>query len=292
MLSAPGRFPRPGASRLPVPFRSLIFPAPLFPMNDIETRFGGIARLYSTVGLQRLTKAHVCVVGIGGVGSWAVEALARSGIGQLTLVDLDDVCVSNVNRQLHALDGEIGKSKVEVMANRVRSINPECIVHEVLQFFTPGTADSLLASKFDYLFDAIDHVSNKCLLITQCRDRGIPIITAGGAGGRRNPSAIRVADLAKSTHDPLLQQVRTNLRRHHGFPSGPNVFFNVASVFSPEPPLFPHSDGTVCAERDLNSELKLDCNSGYGTATFVTGTFGFMAAAHIVSELAAGGPGV
>lgn len=255
-------------------------------MSDYETRFSGIGRLYSTQGLERLRRAHVCVVGIGGVGSWAVEALARSGIGTLTLVDLDEVCVSNVNRQLHALDGEIGKSKVEVMAQRAQAINPECRVHSVVSFFTESNAEQILEMRYDFLFDAIDNVSNKCLLIAKCRDKGIPVITSGGAGGRRDPTAIKVADLAFTSHDSLLQEIRKRLRKDFGFPADLKKPFNVPCVYSPEPVVFPQSDGTVCAQRDPNSDLRLDCNSGYGTATFVTGAFGFAAGAQIVARLA------
>ncbi|HWY78608.1 MAG TPA: tRNA threonylcarbamoyladenosine dehydratase, partial [Verrucomicrobiae bacterium] len=163
-------------------------------MSDLDERFGGIARLYGPEGLARLRRAHVCVVGIGGVGSWAVEALARSGVGELTLIDLDDVCVSNVNRQLHALDGQIGRPKVEVMAARACAINPECIVHPIAAFFTQANAKELLTPRFDYVLDAIDSSSKKCLLIASCREMGIPVLTAGAAGGRRNPALVRVAD--------------------------------------------------------------------------------------------------
>jgi tRNA threonylcarbamoyladenosine dehydratase len=252
-------------------------------MNDFEMRFGGIGRLMSPDGLQKLRRSHVCVVGIGGVGSWAVEALARSGIGELTLIDLDEVCVSNVNRQLHALDGEVGKAKVEVMANRVRAIHPESAVHPLQTFFTPSNAQEILAAKFDYVLDAIDSPARKCELIAQCRSRGIPIVTTGAAGGRRDPTAIRVVDLAFSAHDRLLQEVRKRLRQRHGFPR--RAPFDVDCVYSPEPVVYPNKHGGNCARPAKSSELKLDCNSGYGTAAFVTGTFGFVAAALIVRKL-------
>jgi tRNA threonylcarbamoyladenosine dehydratase len=254
-------------------------------MSDYEARFSGIGRLYSVSGLDRLRHSHVCVVGIGGVGSWAAEALARSGIGELTLIDLDEVCVSNVNRQLHALDGEIGQPKVEVIARRVKAINPDCIVHSELAFFTELNAKQILEKRFDYLFDAIDNVPNKCLLIAECRKRGIPIVTSGGAGGRRNPTVVRVNDLAFTSHDRLLQEIRRKLRSDYGFPTEPNTPFHVPCVYSSERVLFPQKDGSVCARRDPDSDPRLNCNSGYGTATFVTGTFGFAAAALIVAEL-------
>jgi len=256
-------------------------------MSDFDFRFGGIARLYGTEALARLRAAHVCVVGIGGVGSWAVEALARSGVGRLTLVDLDEVCVSNVNRQLHALNNEVGRAKVEVMAERVRGINPECNARPALQFFTAETATEFLSARYDFVVDAIDSVANKCLLIARCQEAGVRVITCGGAGGRRDPTQVRVTDLALTSHDRLLQKVRETLRKDFGFPRGERKF-GVPAVFSPEPPVFPARDGTVCAQRptEANGEsLKLNCDSGFGTATFVTGTFGFAAAAHVVQEL-------
>jgi tRNA threonylcarbamoyladenosine dehydratase len=254
-------------------------------MSDFDERFGGIARLFATDGLARLRRSHVCVVGIGGVGSWAVEALARSGIGALTLVDLDEVCVSNVNRQLHALDGEIGRPKVDVMARRVQAINPECRVEPVAAFFIESNARELLARRFDYVLDAIDSSSKKCLLIACCRESGIPILTAGAAGGRRDPAAVKIADLAQASHDRLLRETRTKLRARHGFPRGERRF-GVECVFSTESPVYPGKDGAVCSEREPGADLRLNCNSGYGTASFVTGAFGFVAAARIVQKLA------
>ena len=257
-------------------------------MSDFEFRFGGIARLFGADALARLRAAHVCVVGIGGVGSWAVEALARSGVGRLTLVDLDEVCVSNVNRQLHALNPDVGRAKAEVMAERVRGINPECETRPAIEFFTAANADALLSTPCDFVVDAIDSLTNKCLLIAKCRDAGIPVITCGGAGGRRDPTQTRVADLALTSHDRLLQKVREKLRKEFGFPRGEKKF-RVPAVFSPEPPVFPDRNGSVCARRPAGADgesLKLNCESGFGTATFVTGTFGFVAAAHVVQAIA------
>jgi len=259
-------------------------------MTNHEARFGGILRLYGKDGQERLRQAHVCVVGIGGVGSWAVEALARSGIGTLTLVDLDDVCISNVNRQLHAVTGEFGKPKVEVMAARVRLINPDCVVHAQQLLFTASTAEAILATKYDCVLDAIDQTRMKALLIARCRSRKLPIVTTGGAGGRRDPTAIRVDDLARSTHDGLLAATRKLLRDEHGFPREPKTTFGVDCVFSPEPQVFPTRDGGVCEQPEPGTRLRLDCRSGYGTATFVTGAFGFAAAAQAVKRLVADEP--
>jgi tRNA threonylcarbamoyladenosine dehydratase len=255
-------------------------------VSEYEERFGGIGRLYGREGWARLRAAQVCVVGVGGVGSWAVEALARSGIGKLTLVDLDDVCVSNVNRQLPALSGEIGKPKVEVLAARCKAINSECEVKTIPQFFLESTAEEILGTKYDYVFDAIDSVMNKCVLIASCREKNIPIISAGGAGGRRDPTMIKVLDLAQVSHDPLMQKVRKKLRGEFGFPPGTNQHFGVDCVFTTERPVFPQRDGTVCPTRDAESDLKLTCEGGYGTATFVTGAFGFAGAGVIVRRIA------
>jgi tRNA A37 threonylcarbamoyladenosine dehydratase len=250
-----------------------------------EPRFTGIQRLFGTAALAKLRQAHVCVLGLGGVGSWGVEALARSGIGALTLVDLDDVCLTNVNRQLHAVEGEIGRPKVEVMSRRVQAIQPDCKLFPRHAFFTSTSAEEILSTRYDYVLDAIDNPANKCLLIALCRQRGLPLIVAGGAGGRQSATSLRIADLAFSTHDPLLRQVRARLREEHGFPQEPAPF-GVDCVFSAELPVFPHQDGTVCSEREPGSSLRLDCESGYGTASFVTGAFGFAAAGHIVRRLA------
>lgn len=256
-------------------------------MSGYSSRFSGIQRLYGTAGQQRLLHAHVMVVGVGGVGSWTVEALARSGIGTLTLIDMDEVCISNTNRQLQALAGQTGRPKVDVLAERARAINPDLTLHPIQQFFTSTTAETLLASKPDALVDAIDSVPAKCLLIASCRERGIPVVTAGGAGGRRDPTRVRVADLARSSHDGLLQEVRKRLRRDHAFPRDGSGF-GVEAVFSTEPPVYPTADGCVTAAREAGMDLRLDCRSGYGTATFVTGAFGFAAASAVVNRLAHG----
>ncbi len=256
-------------------------------MQNYERRFGGIGRLYGKEGLDRIRRAHVCVIGLGGVGSWAAEALARSGIGILTLVDLDDVCISNVNRQLHALDGELGKPKVEVLARRVAAINPDCILHPMHAFFLKSNASEILQTPFDYVLDAIDSPARKCLLIASCREKNIPVITTGASGGRRDPTAVKILDLGQSSYDRLLQEVRKKLRTRYNFPRGGRRF-GVECVISTEHAVFPRKDGSVCARSEPNPDLRLDCNSGFGTATFVTGTFGFVAASRIVRNIAEG----
>ncbi|WP_162975714.1 tRNA threonylcarbamoyladenosine dehydratase, partial [Pseudomonas aeruginosa] len=180
-------------------------------MQVDEQRFGGIGRLYGREGLQRLADSHVAVVGIGGVGSWAAEALARSGVGEISLFDLDDVCVTNTNRQVHAIEGSVGKAKVEVMAARIRAINPACRVHAVADFVTRETMAEYIVD-FDYLIDCIDSVAAKAALIAWCKRRKIPVITTGGAGGQVDPTQIQVADLNKTFNDPLAAKVRSTLR--------------------------------------------------------------------------------
>jgi len=268
-------------------------------MSDFDFRFGGIARLYGTAALTRFRSAHVMVVGIGGVGSWVVEALARSGVGRLSLVDLDDVCVSNINRQLHALDSTVGQSKVQVMAERVRAISPETRVEPRVEFFTAETGPRLLglaegagsAERPDFVVDAIDAMANKVRLIAWCHGAGIPLVVCGGAGGRRDPTAVRVADLATVTHDRLLSEVRKRLRREHGF-SRTAKKLRVECIHSAEAPVFPDREGNVCAARASDDEtpLRLNCESGFGSATQVTGTFGFAAAARVLARLAVAVP--
>jgi tRNA A37 threonylcarbamoyladenosine dehydratase len=251
-------------------------------MHEFETRFGGLARLYDAAALARLHAAHVCIVGLGGVGSWTVEALARSGVGELTLVDLDDVCVTNINRQLPALTSTLGLPKAEVLAARVADINPGARVQACLDFFTAANAPSLLATKFNCVVDAIDSPSLKALLVAACRERHLPIVTSGGAGGRRDPTRVHVADLAHTSRDPLLANVRSLLRKQHGFPRGDRPF-GVACVFSTEPMLDSQAPPAACAsESGVPGSL---CDHAFGSACFVTGSFGFAAAAQVVAQI-------
>jgi tRNA A37 threonylcarbamoyladenosine dehydratase len=255
-------------------------------MSDFETRFGGIARLYGRDGLARLRAAHVGVVGIGGVGAWAAEALARSGVGAITLVDLDEVCVTNINRQLPALTETVGRAKVAVMAERIRAINPECRVTAEQKFFNEQTAAELLAPEYDFILDAIDDVTNKLLLLVRCRDQKIPVIACGGAGGRRELTSVRVGDLSKASHDKLLSEVRRRLRKEHGFPAEQSAM-NLPCVYSVERAVYPQADGSVCEMRSSAEDgARLNCNGGLGSATFVTGAFGFAAAGFVVRKIA------
>ena len=259
---------------------------------EFDQRFGGIARLYGRQGLERLAAAHVAVVGVGGVGSWVVEALARSGIGRLTLIDLDDVCVTNINRQLPALTDTVGRPKVSVLAERVAAINPECTVKAHQEFFLESSADRLLAADYDWVVDAIDRMAVKALLIARAVERGMGVVTIGGAGGRRDPSQVRCGDLGQSGGDRLLKQVRRCLRQEFGWAGGApgkRMEYGVMAVYSAEPQVYPRPDGTVCEVKEEEGAMRMDCASGYGSATFVTGTFGFVAAAEVVRQIAVNG---
>lgn len=271
-----------------LPFSSqAVVPQESVETNDHALRFGGIRRLYGTRAYERFRTAHVVVVGVGGVGSWTVEALARSGIGKLTLIDLDDVCVSNVNRQLHALDGTVGRPKVEVLAERCRAIQPGIEVVEDIAFATPTNLAERIPEDADHLVDAIDNVVAKAALISWCKRRKLPITVTGAAGGQTDPTRIRVADLARTEHDPLLAKVRARLRRDFGFSRNPKRRFSVECVYSDEQLVYPSPDGEVCLQKPGSGEsTRLDCASGFGAATFVTGSFGFVAASRVLARLA------
>ncbi len=265
-----------------------------FNYEDYNQRFGGVARLYGVEGLKNLLHSHVLIVGLGGVGTWAAEALARSGVGAITLVDLDEVCITNTNRQIHAMNGSIGKMKVAAISERILAINPQCKVSAIEDFFTASTAETILDKKYDYVIDAIDSLQNKCVLAAACKEKQLPLIITGGAAGKRNPSLIKVDDLGLACNDSLLFSLRKRLRQEFSFPSGAGFtrskkqIFHIACVYSPEEPMFPKSDGTVCAVADLAVNLRLDCETGMGSITHVTGTFGFMAASHVIDKLASG----
>lgn len=254
-------------------------------MSDYNTRFGALSRLYGNEGFARLQSSHIAVIGLGGVGSWVVEALARSGIGEMTLIDMDEVCLSNVNRQIHALDDTVGRSKAEVLSERITSISPNCAVHTKACFFTESTAKSLLDSDYDMIVDTIDTTKNKCLLIAEARKRRFRLVTCGGAGGRLDPSRLKLVDLARTINDPLLLQVRKRLRRDYGFPRRPKQKFKIDCVYTDELPIFPRADGSTALERESGADYRLNCEEGFGSAAFVTGAMGFMLAAHVVKEL-------
>ena len=251
---------------------------------DLDRRFGGIARLYGADAFARLRASRVAIVGVGGVGSWAAEACARSGIGALTLIDLDHVAESNINRQVHALDSTLGAAKVRVMAERIRDIDPHCVVEAIEEFVEAGNLAALIPDgRFDGVIDAIDHVRMKTALIAHCRAQGTPLITIGGAGGRTDASRVRVADLAHTEHEAMLAKVRKALRTHHGFPRNLKRSFGVTAVFSDQRSV----DEEGAEQKSREGMTGLNC-SGYGSAVAVTATFGFVAAGLLIDRLARG----
>lgn len=252
---------------------------------DPERRFGGVARLYGAEGLARLQAAHVCVVGIGGVGSWVAEALARSAVGALTLVDLDMIHESNINRQIHALDGDLGLAKVTAMARRIARINPGCRVTEVEDFLSAENLGEILGPGCGQVVDAIDNVRVKAALIAHCRRQRIPLIVAGAAGGQLDPTRIRVDDLARTVQDPLLAKVRALLRREYGFTREPGKKFGVECVYSTEPLIYPKE--AACAAAPA-APAGLNC-AGFGSSVCVTAGFGLAAAARVLGRIARGG---
>jgi tRNA threonylcarbamoyladenosine dehydratase len=249
-------------------------------MSDYQLRFGGIARLYGNNQSAALQQAHFCVIGIGGVGSWVAEAFARNGIGQITLIDLDDLCVTNINRQIHALTDTIGLSKVDVMRDRIKKINPECIVNTIEDFVTLENVRDILSNSFDYVIDAIDSVNVKSAVIAHCKRNKLPIVTIGGAGGQVDPSKIAIADLSQTFQDPLLAKVRNQLRREYNFPRNVKRKFSIDAIFSTEQLRYPDATGNVChAKQSSDGGMRLDCSGGFGAATHVTACFAFFAVA-------------
>lgn len=244
-------------------------------------RFGGIERLYGAGSLARLAAAHVCVVGIGGVGSWAVEALARSGVGRLTLIDLDHVAESNINRQAHALEDTLGQAKVLAMQERVARINPDCRVDCVEEFIAPENVAMLLPA-CDGVLDCIDQVKAKAALVAHCQSARIPVVTTGGAGGRTDPTRIRIDDLARTTQDALASKLRARLRKEHGFPRDAKKKFGVPCVYSDEQIRRPA--GADFCDVDEAGLHGLNC-AGYGSSVAVTAGFGCAAAAHCLGIL-------
>lgn len=251
-------------------------------------RFSGIARLYGQDALSAFAKANICVIGIGGVGSWAAEALARTGIGKITLIDMDDVCVSNTNRQIHALQSTIGKAKIAVMEERIKAINPECQVICIDDFITPENLSEYINNDFDYVIDGIDSARPKAALIAWCRRKKIPIITVGAAGGQSDPTQIQIADLAKTIQDPLAAKVREKLKKNFNIVKNSKGKLAIECVFSTETLKYPQDDQPVCASNaDSRPTVTrgMDCKTGYGASTVVTASFAFVAVSRVLKRL-------
>lgn len=254
-------------------------------------RFAGIDRLYGRGAVERLAGRHVVIVGLGGVGSWVVEALARSAVGQLTLIDADDLCVSNTNRQLPALEGQFGRNKAEVLAERCRAINPGIRVEAIPAFLTPDNLGDLLDRGQHLTLDCFDSFRAKVETIAWCRRGKRPLITCGSAGGRTDPTLVQVRDLSRTEHDALLALVRKKLRGEFNFPRNPQRYFGVSAIYSLENVRYPQADGSVCGLRPAlegDASLKLDCGLGLGAATHVTGAFAFAMAGKALALLLQG----
>jgi tRNA threonylcarbamoyladenosine dehydratase len=246
-------------------------------MIDEERRFGGLARLYGVVGAQRIRGAHIAVVGIGGVGSWAVEALARSGVGRLTLIDLDHIAESNINRQIHALEQTLGQAKVLAMRDRIAQINPACEVHCIEEFVEPGNWPSLLPAGVNGVIDACDQMRAKTAMAAWALQNKISFIAVGAAGGKRLAHKVDIEDLSAITHDPLLSQLRYRLRKEHGAArEGKKI--GITGVFSREAVSPPDASCAVEGDGSLNC-------SGYGSLVSVTATFGQCAAGWLMNEI-------
>lgn len=260
-------------------------------LANLSRRFGGIARLYGDGGLMRLSTAHVCVIGIGGVGSWVAESLARSAVGTITLIDLDVVSESNINRQLVATSDNVGRDKVLVMKDRIAQINPSCKVFAVDEFISRDNLHQLIHADFDYVIDCIDDFRTKAALISHCRGRKIKILTIGGAGGQCDPIKVKQVDLSRTQQDVLLARTRKLLRQDYGFARNLKRSFGVPCVYSDEQLVYPDGNGGVTQQRPVNTpdserSNALNCAGGMGSITHVTGTFAFLAAGFVTNEIA------
>lgn len=257
----------------------------------LHRRFDRMGRLVGDDNMKKLFNTHVMVIGLGGVGSWAAESLARSGVGKITLIDFDEICITNANRQLHALQGLVGKKKSEVMKERLQKINPQAEIVSLPLFYNKESSEEIFSHQPDYILDCIDNLTAKTHLLNECRVRGMKVITSGGASGKMDPTRIQIIDLAKTVIDPLSMNVRKILRQEYNFPK--EKFFNIPCVFSDEPPQQP-----IELKYDLGQGFKCVCPQGqndlhsclhrnviYGTASFLTGTFGLVMASWVVRQI-------
>ena len=255
--------------------------------QEYTQRFGGIERLYGKGSLELFNSLHICIIGMGGVGSWAVEALARTGIGQLTLIDHDEICLTNINRQIHALDATLGQKKALQLQSRVKQINPDCICNIIDDYVNKNNIRDYLSpdKNYHYVIDAIDSISLKAAIIYQCKRNKIPVITTGGAGGLTDPTMIQIKDLSRTFNDPLAAKVRAKLREEFNFSRKTKRYFGIECVFSSQQQLYPKEDGSVGHQKPGIHGVNLDCNMGYGSASFVTANFGFVATSRVIHKL-------
>jgi len=253
--------------------------------SDYLKRFEGLARVFGQAALEHLHNAHFCIVGVGGVGSWAAEAAARSGIGKISLIDHDDIDISNTNRQLHTLESTIGSSKVEALKGRILQINPQSECHAVDDLVTRASLEKFNLQQYDYVIDAIDNAIHKLSLMHYCRRHKIPFVSTGGAGGQTDPTKIQISDLTQTFNDPLLAKVRAGLRQQVGYTRNPKRRFGIDCVYSTEQPIYPADNGQVSYEKpDMTERATLDCATGLGSFVGVTASFGFTAVSHAIGK--------
>ena len=251
-----------------------------------ERRFQGIERLYGREASEQIRSSHVCVIGIGGVGSWVAECLARSHIGQLTLIDLDHIAESNINRQIHALTSTLGQAKIEAMAERIRAIDPQCKLNLIEEHISPENIAHLIDQEFSYTVDCIDQFRIKAALIHYCKSNKLKIITTGGAGGRVDPLRIKIADLSRAEGDALLARTRKELRQNHGFPRNLKRRFDIPCVYSTEAQRYPTANHEISTTKAACSSVSgLNCATGFGSLSAVTASFGMIAAAHVLNKI-------
>lgn len=258
----------------------------------LHRRFDRMGRLVGDSNMNKLFNTHAMVIGLGGVGSWAAESLARSGVGKITLVDHDEICITNANRQLHAIQGVVGKKKAEVMAERLRKINPQAEIIALPVFYNKDTSEEIMASRPDYVLDAIDNLTAKTHLISYCYHNKIKFMTSMGASAKMDPTRIKITDLASTVNDPLAHSVRKILRQEHGFPKSVKKF-GITCVYSDELPMEPielkYDKGEgfkcVCPQGEIDPHSCIHRSVIYGTASFVTGAFGLTMASWVVREI-------
>lgn len=249
-----------------------------------KNRFGGIARLYGNTTAEYYKSCHVLVIGIGGVGSWAAESLARSGIGEITLIDLDDICITNINRQVHAVTTTVNQSKAYIMSRRIKDINPDCKVNIIDEFVDTKNVAECISTDVDYVIEAIDAAVVKAAIISYCKRSKIPIICIGGAGGKKDPTVIERKDLTKTWNDPLLAKVRSQLRSYFGFSRSKKKPFGVECIYSPEQPKYPDGKGGTTQDKPDDGG-GMDCMTGFGSAAHITATFAQFAVARVLERL-------
>ncbi|HIP75572.1 MAG TPA: tRNA cyclic N6-threonylcarbamoyladenosine(37) synthase TcdA [Psychromonas hadalis] len=254
--------------------------------QQYERRFSGIKRLYGSHALNKFNNSHFCVIGIGGVGSWVAESLTRTGIGKLTLIDMDDICTTNTNRQVHTNSKTIGMQKVNAMAERCRLINPEIEIVVIDDFINKQKCFDYLSDDMDYIFDAIDTIHDKVALIAHCKRNKYPLLTSGGAGGQIDPTQIQVTDLARTIHDPLASRARQELRRHYNFTKNPKRKFRIDCVFSTEQVRYPEIDGK--AQKDTKKvviDSEIENPKAFGASSIVTASFAFIGVSFMLKKM-------